>query len=72
MMEKLDLRGLSCPQPIFETQKKIKAMKKGCLEILVDDGTSKDNVARTAEREGWKVVIKEIDSEEFQITISKE
>ena len=72
MTEKLDLRGLSCPQPIFETQKKIWAMKNGHLEILVDDGTSKINVSRTAEKEGWKVEIKEIEDEEYLITISKE
>lgn len=71
MTEKLDLRGLSCPQPIFETQKKIWSMKKGTLEILIDDGTAKTNVARTAEREGWNVDIKEIEDDEFILTISK-
>lgn len=71
MTEKLDLRGLSCPQPIFETQKKIWTMKKGKLEILVDDATAKTNVTRTAEREGWNVEIKEIEDDEYLIIITK-
>lgn len=72
MTERIDVRGLSCPQPIFKTQEKIWKMKKGMLEVLVDDGTAKQNVARTAEREGWKVEIKDMVDGEFLLTLTKE
>jgi len=72
MVERLDVRGLSCPQPIFKTQKKLWEMKRGVLEVLVDDGTAKQNVTRTAEREGWKVEIKELEHGEFLLILSKD
>ena len=72
MVERIDARGLSCPVPIFKTQEKIWKMKKGVIEVLVDDPTAKQNVARTAEREGWKVKIKNLGADEFLLTLSKE
>ncbi|MCU0844205.1 MAG: sulfurtransferase TusA family protein [Spirochaetes bacterium] len=70
MAEKLDMRGLSCPQPVFDTKKKIEAMGSGTLEVLVDSGTSRDNVTRLAENKGWSVSVKEQDGE-FLLTLSK-
>ena len=64
------MRGLSCPQPVFETKKKIELMGSGTLEVLVDSGTSRDNVTRLAESKGWNVSIKEQD-DEFTLTLSK-
>ena len=71
MAERIDARGLSCPQPIFRTQERIWKMKRGVIEVLVDDGTAKQNVARTAEREGWGVEIKEMGDGEFLLTLTK-
>ncbi len=70
MAEKLDMRGLSCPQPVFDTKKKIEAMGSGTLEVLVDSGTSRDNVTRLAENKRWSVSVKEQDGE-FLLTLSK-
>jgi TusA-related sulfurtransferase len=70
MAEILDMRGLSCPQPVFDTKKKIEAMGSGTLEVLVDSGTSRDNVTRLAENKGWSVSVKEQDGE-FLLTLSK-
>ncbi len=70
MAEKLDMRGLSCPQPVFETKKKIEAMGSGTLEVLVDSGTARDNVTRLAENKGWAVSLKEQEGE-FVLTLSK-
>jgi TusA-related sulfurtransferase len=72
MVERIDARGLSCPQPIFKTQEKIWALEKGVIEVLVDDGTAKQNVARTAEREGWSVEIEDKGDGEFLLTLTKE
>lgn len=70
MADKLDMRGLSCPQPVFETKKKIEAMGSGTLEVLVDSGTARDNVTRLAENKGWVVSLKEQEGE-FVLTLSK-
>ncbi|MGV7930202.1 MAG: sulfurtransferase TusA family protein [Spirochaetota bacterium] len=70
MADKLDMRGLSCPQPVFETKKKIEAMGSGTLEVLVDSGTARDNVTRLAENKGWAVSLKEQEGE-FVLTLSK-
>ena len=71
MTERIDARGLSCPTPIFKTQEKLWSMKSGVLEVLVDDGTAKQNVARTAEREGWDVEITDMGDGEYLLTLTK-
>ena len=51
-------------------KEKIELMGSGTLEVLVDSGTSRDNVTRLAESKGWNVSIKEQD-DEFTLTLSK-
>lgn len=63
MSERLDVRGLSCPQPILLTRNKLSEMGSGVLEVLVDTGTSRDNVERAALAEGWRVEVKEREDE---------
>ena len=67
----VDARGLSCPQPVFRTQEAIWKHKTGTIVVLVDDGTAKQNVKRTGEREGWKVVIEDLGDVEFRLTLTK-
>ena len=52
----LDVRGLSCPQPVILTNN---AMTSGTfpLEIIVDTVTSRENIRRMAEKKGYKVQI---------------
>ncbi len=70
MAEQIDVRGLSCPQPVFETRKKIQALGKGVIEIVCDSGTARDNITRLADHEGWTVSINE-NNDEFIITLQK-
>ena len=65
----VDVRGLSCPQPVILVQK---AIEKGefPLEILADSVTSRENVRRIAEKLGCNVEIIE-QSDEFRLVISK-
>lgn len=51
----LDVRGLSCPQPAMLTRQHLAKHNSGIAEILVDSGTARDNVIRTAERAGWRL-----------------
>jgi TusA-related sulfurtransferase len=70
MAEKLDARGLSCPQPVINAQKKMKEMRKGTLEVLVDTTTSRDNVTRMATKEGWEVDVRE-EGEDILLALKK-
>lgn len=71
MSKIVDARGLSCPQPVLLTMEEIKRVKKGEITILVDTDTSKENVSRAAQSQGWK--IKKITPEGigYRIIISK-
>jgi tRNA 2-thiouridine synthesizing protein A len=55
MAEIVDASGLSCPQPVLMTLNKIKDLNKGEIEVLVDTDTSRENVSRAAESQGWEV-----------------
>ena len=72
MSQIVDARGLSCPQPVLMTLEEMKKVGKGNIQVLVDTDTSKENVSRAAENQGWQV--KEIKEEggEYRITLQKD
>ena len=43
MAEEVDARGFSCPQPVLMATSKMKEMKTGELEVLVDNEVSKES-----------------------------
>lgn len=55
----LDLRGLSCPQPVVETKKALSEIPEGTLSVTVDNAASRDNVKRFAEGKGCAVKVEE-------------
>lgn len=68
-MKTIDARGLSCPEPVVLTRN---AMMSGeaAYEVVVDNNTSKENVTRYAEHQGYKVVVTENDGE-YTLSITK-
>ena len=68
-MKIIDARGLSCPEPVVLTRN---AMMSGeaAYEVIVDNNTSKENVTRYAEHQGYKVVVTETDGE-YTLSITK-
>jgi len=70
--ETVDARGLSCPQPVLMVMEKMKSLSKGEIVVMVDTDTSKENIVRAAQSQGWQV--KEIISEgiEYRIILYKE
>ena len=70
-IEKVDARGLSCPEPVMVVEKAMEKLKKGTIEVLVDSGTARDNVARLAKHAGWTATIGEPKKEEYSITLTK-
>ena len=72
MANMVDARGLSCPQPVLMTLDEIKKLNSGQIEILVDTDTSKENVSRAAESQGWKVVDIQSEAQGYRIIIEKD
>lgn len=70
-IKKLDLLGLSCPEPAFRTRQLLKKMDGGTIEILVDSGTARDNVERVAAGKGWNVVINDMPDGGYKLSLSK-
>ena len=61
-MNTLDARGLSCPEPVIMIRKAMMS-KESQYTMIVDNPTSKENVMRYAEHQGYSVIIEERDSE---------
>ena len=68
----INAEGLSCPKPVLMTFDKIKEVKKGTIIIKVDTNTSKENVSRAAQSQGWKTTDIQEQIAGYQITIKKE
>ncbi len=67
----VDAGGLSCPQPVLMTLDKIKKIQKGEILIKVDTDTSKENVSRAAQSQGWAVADIQEKEGGYQLTIKK-
>ncbi len=72
MSTTVDARGFSCPQPVLMTLNEIKNLNKGEIEVLVDTDTSRENVGRAAESQGWQVKDVQPDGEGYRIIINKD
>lgn len=68
-MEKLDARGLSCPEPVIMIRKAMQS-KGPAYEMMVDNPASKENVTRYAQHEGYAVSVAEKDGE-YTLTMTK-
>ena len=69
MMKKLDARGLSCPEPVIMIQKAM-ASKEDTYQIIVDNPTSRENVTRYAEHQGYQVTVTQ-EGGEYTLSIKK-
>jgi tRNA 2-thiouridine synthesizing protein A len=68
----IDARGLSCPQPVLMTLDQIKRSGKGRIEIVVDTDTSRENVTRAAESQGWRIENIQPEGDGYKIGIAKD
>lgn len=67
----VDARGLSCPMPVMLTRKTLAEVSGGRVEIIVDNGTSCENVQRLAEREGWTVDVSEDTNGNYRLVLTR-
>ena len=65
----LDARGLSCPEPVVMIRKAM-ASKADEYTMVVDNVTSKENVTRYAEHQGYTVTVAQ-DGDDYTLTIKK-
>jgi len=70
-MNTIDVRGLSCPQPVMNTLEALDRAGSGTFKILVDTDTSKENVIRSIASRGWSVERVQSDGSEYGIVIVK-
>lgn len=67
----IDARGLSCPIPVLKVQEAVKKTAPATLEVLVDNQTALQNVTRFANHAGYEVAVKELEDDEYQLTLTK-
>ncbi len=72
MSTTVDARGLSCPQPVLMTLDEIKKGSDKEIIVLVDSDTSKENVSRAAQSQGWEIADVQENEGGYQLTLKKE
>lgn len=68
-MNKIDARGLSCPEPVVMIRKAMMTNENEYV-MMVDNVTSRENVTRYAEHQGYKVTVSEQNGE-FTLSMKK-
>jgi selenium metabolism protein YedF len=71
MSNKIDCKGLKCPQPVINTKKYFDSIESGEATIIVDNEVAKNNISKFAQSSGFKFEVKE-DNGAFEIRITKE
>ncbi|MCR4665732.1 MAG: sulfurtransferase-like selenium metabolism protein YedF [Desulfovibrio sp.] len=66
----LDLRGLTCPEPVLKTRECLSASHPTLLEIRVDNMASLENVSRFLVKNGYAVEKEEEEKNTWKITAS--
>jgi len=70
-MNKVDARGLSCPEPVLRTREALESLPAGeALQVLVETATSRENVRRMAESKGYRVQVVET-QDGFRLSIAR-
>lgn len=68
----LDLRGVVCPMNFVKTKLKLEELAPGeLLEVLLDEGEPIQNVPRSANEEGHKILDVEREGSYYRVTIEK-
>lgn len=65
----IDVRGLSCPQPVIQVKKALEK-KEASYEVLLDSMVSVENVKRFAASAGYKAKFRE-ENGEYRMNLSK-
>lgn len=63
MENKLDARGLSCPEPVIITKRAIEKDKFVKFVILVDAHVAVENITRFVKSKGYNINVSEMENE---------
>lgn len=69
-MNTIDARGLSCPEPVVMLRKAMMT-KDAAYEIIVDNITSRENITRYAQHQGYRVAVME-NNGEYTLALTKD
>jgi tRNA 2-thiouridine synthesizing protein A len=70
--ETIEVKGLICPQPLIETQKKLRKMEVGkTLEVIGDHAPSKKKIPEAMKKQGQQVLSLKEEDGFWHITIEK-
>lgn len=67
----VDVRGLSCPQPVMKVKQAMLIDGVQLIEVLTDDETSRENIIRFAESRGWSVSLIEGEDQVSTLEITR-
>ncbi len=70
---RLDLSGVACPMNFVKTKLQLEEMDAGqVLEVIIDDGAPKENVPRSVQAEGHKVLdLSKTPNDRYKLVIEK-
>lgn len=68
-MKEIDVRGLSCPEPVLLLKEALEANKNDTYKILANEAHTVKNLKNFAETHGKKADIKELGAE-YEVTVS--
>jgi len=68
-MKEIDVRGLSCPEPVLMLKEALEANKNDTYKILANEAHTVKNLKNFAETHGKKVSVKE-HGLEYEVTVS--
>ena len=67
-MKELDVRGLSCPEPVLILQDALKENREETYKVLASEAHVVKNITHYATSQGKKVSVKEVDLD-YEITV---
>ena len=67
-MKEIDVRGLSCPEPVLILKNALEADKGETYNILANEAHTVKNLKLYAESVGKKVSVKEV-GDEYELTV---
>ena len=67
-MVELDVRGLSCPEPVLNL-KPLLERRESIIKVLCSYGASSDNICRLAKQYGYNVESKTENSEDLELSL---
>ncbi|MCI7256848.1 MAG: sulfurtransferase TusA family protein [Prevotella sp.] len=73
MTHTLDITKEHCPMTFVKTKLKLAQIEKGdTLEVLLSEGEPLENVPRSAEEQGFKVLgVEKVEGTTYKVTIEK-